>query len=165
MFKKKGNQAVFYGSNSLEIQTIIGPSVEVKGDFEGQGDVIVEGKLEGTLKTKDNLRIGPSAEIMADIEAENIYVGGKVKGNIKAKNEIELAENSVVVGDLVTQSLIVERGAMFNGHCLMAGESGVKKEEKGPGGPKRAEENGMKRINPALKEKLSFPREVKLPKV
>lgn len=148
MFKKKEGRAIFNDSDSDKIQTIIGPSIDVRGDFEGQGDVIVEGKIEGSLKTKNNLRVGPEAEIKADVEAENIYVAGRIQGNLKAINEVELAENSQVNGDIATQSLIIEKGAVFNGQCVMTSENGPRKNsrEKEVKEIKKNGENGLRKI-------------------
>lgn len=115
MFKKTDGAS----KESDDVQTLIGPSIEVRGDFEGMGDVVVEGKLFGTLKTKKDLRIGAEAVIDADVEAENIYITGEVKGNIKARETIEMGENSKVTGDIETKSIMIERGAVFNGSCVM----------------------------------------------
>ena len=38
-----------------EIETIIGPSVKVKGDFHGSGNIVVEGIVEGSLKSDSTL--------------------------------------------------------------------------------------------------------------
>ncbi|MBU4332346.1 polymer-forming cytoskeletal protein [Patescibacteria group bacterium] len=122
MFKKHDDNQI--PSNLEETQTIIGPGVGVKGDFEGEGDVIVEGKLEGSLKTKNNLRIGPGAKVSADLEADNVYIAGKVQGNIKAENEVELAESARIDGNITTHSLLVGRGASFNGQCSMVEDAG-----------------------------------------
>lgn len=128
MFKKRSENQI---TNSREeVQTIIGSGVEVKGDFEGEGDIIVEGKVSGSLKTKNNLRIGPGANIEADIEGENIYVAGNIKGNIKAINELELSESANINGDISAKSLLVERGACFNGHSQMTENINNKKKNK-----------------------------------
>ena len=38
------------GQDLNKFETIIGPSVKVKGDFNAQGNVIVEGTVDGSLK-------------------------------------------------------------------------------------------------------------------
>lgn len=119
MFKK--NEEI--SKEADDVQTLIGPSIEVKGDFVGGGDVIVEGKLSGTLKTEKDLRVGPEAKIEADVEAENIFVAGQITGNIKARAAIELGEGSTVNGDIETKSLVVEKGAILNGGCSMNEET------------------------------------------
>ena len=48
-----------------EVETIIGPSVKVKGNFQTKGSVQIDGQLEGTLKIEENLIVGENAKIIA----------------------------------------------------------------------------------------------------
>jgi cytoskeletal protein CcmA (bactofilin family) len=64
-----------------DVETVIGPSVKVEGDFEGTGDMIVDGIVVGNLKTKNFLQVGKEAKIKANIEAQNAYISGEVVGN------------------------------------------------------------------------------------
>lgn len=102
-----------------EAETIIGPSVKVKGEFNGQGDIIVEGVLEGTLKTNNRLRIGEKAKIKANVEAKDASISGEVVGNIKIKGYLELTANAKIVGDVEATTLSVEKGAAINGRLQM----------------------------------------------
>ncbi|PJB15851.1 cell shape determination protein CcmA [Candidatus Falkowbacteria bacterium CG_4_9_14_3_um_filter_38_19] len=106
-----------------EVETIIGPSVKVKGDFNGLGNVIVEGIVEGSLKTNGSLRIGDKAKVTASIEAKEAKIGGEVKGNVKIKGYLDITATAKIFGDLEAASLSIERGAMLNGKCTMAASS------------------------------------------
>ena len=111
-----------------EFETVIGPSVKVKGDFNGQGNIIVEGTVEGNLKTNGNLEVGEKAKITANVEAKEAKIGGQVSGNVKIKGFLEITASAKIFGDIETASLSIERGAIFNGKCLMAaGQSEIKK--------------------------------------
>lgn len=109
-----------------EAETIIGPSVKVKGDFYGQGNLIVEGAVEGSLKTGSSLYVGDKAMITADIEAREARVGGEIKGNIKVKGCLEVAASAKISGDIEAGNLSVARGAVLNGRIIMAPEGGEK---------------------------------------
>ena len=41
-----------------DAETVIGASIKVKGNFQGQGNIVIEGSLEGSLKTNANVFIG-----------------------------------------------------------------------------------------------------------
>lgn len=101
------------------IETIIGPSVKVEGDFHGDGDVIVEGIVIGNLKTKNDLKVMEGAKIQAEIEARNVFVAGEVLGNITAKDNIDLTTSAKVKGDLTANLISVEKGAIVNGKLTM----------------------------------------------
>ncbi|MFH0955925.1 MAG: polymer-forming cytoskeletal protein [Candidatus Falkowbacteria bacterium] len=126
MFNKQNQEKVFN-----EFETVIGPSVKVKGDFNGQGNIIVEGVVDGSLKTNGSLEVGKTAKITADVEAKEAKVGGQVAGNVKIKGFLEITATAKIFGDIETSGLSIERGAIFNGKCVMAtGTEEVKKINK-----------------------------------
>ncbi|MEI7497992.1 MAG: polymer-forming cytoskeletal protein [Candidatus Falkowbacteria bacterium] len=108
-----------------DVETVIGPSVKVKGDFVGQGDIIIEGFLEGTLKTVGNLFVGQNAEITASVHAKEGKISGKVVGNIKMSGFLEITATAHIDGNILAGQLSVERGAVINGQLSMK-ESGTK---------------------------------------
>lgn len=103
------------------IETIIGPSVKVDGEFHGEGDVIVEGIVTGTLKTKNNLKVMSGAKIQAEVEAKSAFIAGDVLGNITVQDDIEITASAKIKGDITTNILAVEKGAMINGKITMSG--------------------------------------------
>lgn len=115
MFSK--NQATTPSTKTIE--TIIGPSVKVEGDFKGEGDLVVEGILVGTLQTKNNLKIGQNALVEATISANNAFISGKVKGNITVKGKLEVTGTAVILGNIKAQILSVASGALIKGNLDM----------------------------------------------
>ncbi len=109
-------------TNTNEAETIIGPSVKVKGNFHGQGNIIIEGIVEGSIKTSRNLRVGKKAKIIANIEAGNANIGGEVVGNVKVNGYLEITANAKILGDVEASEISVERGALLNGRCTMIKE-------------------------------------------
>lgn len=114
MFNKNQNDAL-----PKKIETIIGPSVKVEGNFKGEGDIIIDGVLVGTLETENNLKVGNGAIIEASIRANNAFISGKIKGNLVIKGKLEIASTAVILGDIKTQILSVESGAHILGKILM----------------------------------------------
>lgn len=101
------------------IETIIGPSVKVEGNFKGEGDLIIEGVLVGSLQTKNNLKVGQNAVIQANINANNAFVSGKVKGNIRVKGKLEVTGTAMILGDVTAQILSIASGALIKGNINM----------------------------------------------
>lgn len=126
MFNKKNvmNESLGEEKNSstlagdAEVETIIGPSVKVEGDFVGEDNVDVEGVVIGNLKTSKNLRIGEGARVEADVFAENVYIAGEIIGNLKIKGKTELSRTAKIIGDLETGELSIETGAIVKGKCV-----------------------------------------------
>jgi cytoskeletal protein CcmA (bactofilin family) len=108
---------------TTEPETIIGPSVRVEGNFRGDGNVMVEGEVKGSIKTKRDVRIGEGAKVKANIDCINAYISGEVQGNIKTKEKLELSATAQVTGDIVVKSLQINSGAKLNGTIKMDEES------------------------------------------
>ncbi|MFH1192119.1 MAG: polymer-forming cytoskeletal protein [bacterium] len=111
-------------TNDRDVETIIGNSVKVEGDFVGEGNVIVEGIVSGSLKTNKNLKVGARARIFANVRAANALIAGEVNGNIIADEMIELTATAKVSGDIKAKIITISAGAVFNGKCSMGDVNG-----------------------------------------
>jgi cytoskeletal protein CcmA (bactofilin family) len=101
-----------------EVETVIGPSVRVEGNFMSNGNIAIEGTVKGTIKTTKDLRIGETANIEADIEASNITTSGTISGTIKVHDTLDLKQTGKIYGDVQAGILSVETGAILQGNCL-----------------------------------------------
>jgi len=106
-----------------EAETIIAASVKVEGEFVSQGNVLIEGVVEGSLKTERNLRVGEKARIGADVSAASATVAGEVRGNMVVSEKLELEPTARVFGDIKTKILTVASGAQINGRIMMGSEA------------------------------------------
>jgi cytoskeletal protein CcmA (bactofilin family) len=115
-----------------DAETVIGSAIKVKGNFQGQGNIIVEGSLEGSLKTDATVYIGDQAKIVANIDAKDATITGEVRGNIRTKNALAIGSTARIYGDLQYGEISIERGAIVNGQLLQAAEDQkkAKREEK-----------------------------------
>jgi len=124
------------------IETVIGPSVQVEGNFVANGDIVIEGIVSGSIKTEKNIRIGEQAKIFANISAANAVIAGEVQGNVKVKENLELTSTAKIFGDVKTKTLNVNAGASLHGKCL-AGDDKKSRLEKVEDA-KKAERNKIK---------------------
>ena len=122
MFNKENNKDI------KEAETIIGPSIKVKGNFHGQGNIIIEGKVEGSIKTNSYLLVGGESMISANIEAKNAKIDGKVTGNIQIEEYLEIGSTAIINGDINAKILSIAKGAIVNSNCSMGKQE--KNEEK-----------------------------------
>lgn len=105
-----------------DVETIVGPSVKVEGDFASKGNVVIEGMVMGSVKTDKNLRVEEGAHINADVRAQNVRVAGEIRGNVMVEGLLELTESARVYGDIRTNTLVVAAGATLHGNCIMEEE-------------------------------------------
>ncbi|MCP4460041.1 MAG: polymer-forming cytoskeletal protein [Cytophagales bacterium] len=104
---------------------IIGKGTTLTGDLETFGNLRVEGKLKGNIKSKSKIAFGQSSEVDGNVHAQNAEIAGHVSGTVEISETLVLKASAVIDGDIVTNKLLVESGATFNGSCKM----GVKSKE------------------------------------
>jgi cytoskeletal protein CcmA (bactofilin family) len=94
----------------------IGKTVVIRGEVKGSEDLIVDGRVEGTVTlVESRLTVGPNANVEADLSARDVLVLGRVQGNVVASGRVELRAGCVVEGDIRALRLAVEDNAVFRG--------------------------------------------------
>lgn len=111
----------YQNANPEEVDTVVGQSVNVEGDFASEGNIIVKGTVSGSVHTSKNLLVEAGAKIMANIRAGSAQIAGEVRGNIKIKDSLELGTTAKVMGDIEAQVLVLEAGALLHGKVTMPG--------------------------------------------
>ena len=97
----------------------------VNGSIETFGNIRVEGKVVGDIKTKSKAAFGHSSQVDGSVLAQNAEVAGHITGTIEVTEQLVLKATATIDGDIITNKLLVESGANFNGKCKM----GVKSKE------------------------------------
>ncbi|MCH7513469.1 MAG: polymer-forming cytoskeletal protein [Bacteroidetes bacterium] len=116
MFNKEEKKVAEEISNS---SNIIGKGTMVEGNLETYGNIRVEGQVIGNIKTKSKVALGQSSRVEGNILAQNAEVAGEVSGTVEVTELLLLKSTAVISGDIITNKLIVESGATFNGGCKM----------------------------------------------
>ena len=94
----------------------IGKSIVICGEVKGKEDLIVDGRVEGTVSLAESrLTIGPNADVAADLSARDVLVLGRVQGNVVATGRVELRSGCNLEGDIRALRLAVEDNAIFRG--------------------------------------------------
>jgi len=124
-------------SNSA-VETVVGPSVVVEGDFSSEGNILVKGTVSGNVKTAQRLTIESGAKILANVKAGESLIAGEVRGNVRCEGQLELTESARILGDITCKVLVVAAGALLHGKVSM---KGIEKEEA----PKRSTKSTRKK--------------------
>ena len=118
MFNKETKE-----TTSQNAETVIGASIKVKGDFHGEGDIIIEGSVEGEISTKQFVSVGSSAKIIANITAKNAKIAGNITGDLKIDGYLEILSTAVINGFVSAQEISIEKGAILDGKLSMKNDS------------------------------------------
>ena len=98
---------------------VIGQGITINGRLTGDEDLIIEGRVEGTIALNNHLIVEGPGAVVANIEAVELTVRGKVNGNIIASDVVSILADAVVIGDIRAPRIIVEDGARFKGNIEM----------------------------------------------
>ena len=113
--------------NTMEkdvIKAFLGDDTEFKGLLQFEGTVRIDGHFEGEVNTKDNLIIGESAHVKAEIKVGTIMIQGRLEGNIIADKKVHITNKGRVIGNVIAPALHIEDGAVLEGSVSM-----IKREE------------------------------------
>jgi cytoskeletal protein CcmA (bactofilin family) len=100
----------------MERTAEIGASVVIKGDVTAREDIVISGRVEGTVSVEEfSVTVRPGANLEADIDARAVIVGGEIAGTLTAAESIELQRTARVQGEIVAAVLRLDDGAVFNG--------------------------------------------------
>lgn len=134
MFNNKEIKEAEELSNS---SNIIGKGTILRGGIETFGNIRVEGKVIGDIITKSKAAFGHSSNIEGNVLAQNAEIAGTVDGKVEVTEMLVLKPSAVINGDIITNKLVIESGASFNGRCQMGVavkeiKIGEKREEERP---------------------------------
>ncbi|MFT5697168.1 MAG: type II secretory pathway predicted ATPase ExeA/cytoskeletal protein CcmA (bactofilin family) [Desulforhopalus sp.] len=90
----------------------IDKSMKVVGDIVSDGDLILDGELQGSFIGR-NLVVNESGRIIGEVKGENIDCAGHLEGRVVTKS-LKLKKGGCQVGTVMTVELEVELGAVMD---------------------------------------------------
>jgi cytoskeletal protein CcmA (bactofilin family) len=106
---------------SKDRTSILGPSIQFKGELSADEDLIIHGNIEGAITHTQRLTIGREGKVHASVEAQMVIVEGTVDGNVRASKSVAVRENAQLTGNISAPSVTIQEGAKFTGHVDMTG--------------------------------------------
>ncbi len=107
------------GQDTSAIQNIIAKKTQIIGDFVSEGDIRIDGIIEGNVITTGKVVVGLDGKITGTLESASAYFEGAFKGEMKIAGLLTLKSTAKIEGDVITEKLAVEPGAVFNVTCKM----------------------------------------------
>lgn len=102
-----------------EFSTYIDEQSSFEGKFSFSGAVMLNGRLHGEIVSNDTLVVGEKGVVNATIHAGTVQISGEVVGNVYATERVELGGSARMFGNVDAPVVIIEDGAVFEGHCRM----------------------------------------------
>lgn len=100
--------------------SVIGETLHFKGELSAGEDLVIEGKVEGTVNQgKCCLTVKPKGVLIANVNATKIFIEGKVEGDLSATVSVTIRDSGDVAGNIVAPKVAINEGATFNGSIEM----------------------------------------------
>lgn len=89
------------GSVSIGGKTMIGSTVVIDGNITSAEDLIIEGKVSGTITaTEHEVTVGQAGQLKANISAKIVRIEGKVEGDISGGEKVIISKTGNVLGNI-----------------------------------------------------------------
>jgi len=107
-------------SVSIGGKTMIGSTVVIDGNITSAEDLIIEGKVSGTIAaTGHEVTVGQAGQLKANINAKIVRIEGKVEGDISGGEKVIISKTGNVLGNIDAPRVTLEDGAKFKGSIEM----------------------------------------------
>ena len=93
--------------------SIISADLTVVGNLESAGDLQIDGRIEGDIKSR-SVTVGETAHVKGAIVADTVRICGTVNGEVRAAS-VTLARTAKATGDIIHETLSIESGASREG--------------------------------------------------
>ncbi len=93
--------------------SIISADVKMTGHIVSQGEIDINGQIEGDVRASA-LTVGETGAVKGEVIAESVVVRGTVEGRIRGR-KVQLCTGAKVRGDIFHASLAIEPNAIFEG--------------------------------------------------
>ena len=99
----------------------VGSSVVIKGELLAREDVVIAGRVEGTITVEGHLVVvEPGGHVSADVVAKGVVIAGTVSGSVVAEERIELRSTARVEGEISAPRIAIAEGATLSGRVETA---------------------------------------------
>lgn len=98
-----------------EFNTVLGPDATFKGDLTFDSAAKVQGRIDGSIKSKGLVFIADGSKCKASVTASEVAVEGHVEGNVHATERVEVKKSGRISGDIVAARMTMADGAAIEG--------------------------------------------------
>ena len=102
------------------LPNIIGSGTKFVGDIETNGDLRVDGVIDGNIKSQGKVVLGSGGSIRGTIKCVSAEISGSFDGKMEVSELLSLKASSSFKGEMSVNKLSIEPGAKFIGNCVMA---------------------------------------------
>ena len=105
---------------SSQAAAVIGPGVEISGDVNATADLVINGKIKGSIvQGSHTVEIGEHGQVIARVRAKLVKVSGEVRGDIIGDEKVMITRTGRALGNIAAPRVQLDDGALFKGSIDM----------------------------------------------
>ncbi len=103
-----------------KFSNLLQQDVVIKGEVHFPENVLIKGKIQGSLESQSEIILEKNSEIRGNIKANRIRVQGVIIGDLHCSQDVRIENSARVTGDINTPKLNIEPGSFFEGRSIMS---------------------------------------------
>jgi cytoskeletal protein CcmA (bactofilin family) len=110
--------------------SIVGDYAVLDGKFKISQSIEIDCELKGKLTVDGKITIQQNGFVSADVKTEEAEIIGRYVGDMEATGNVIIRETGVAMGNIKTDSLVINKGGIFNGNITRMTEVPILLDEK-----------------------------------
>jgi cytoskeletal protein CcmA (bactofilin family) len=106
--------------------SVLGKTLVFRGELSAEEDLVLQGRVEGSIHHTRSLTVGVDGVVVGDIHAASITVEGSVEGDMHGSASVSIGATAKVRGNIVAPRVGITEGAQFNGSVDMSSAASVR---------------------------------------
>ncbi|MFV8836206.1 polymer-forming cytoskeletal protein [Aquisalimonas sp. APHAB1-3] len=120
LFGKSGKETKRRGGGT----TIIATGTTLVGELKPEGNLHIDGRIEGNIRSEYDVSIGSDGSFEGDIQSHRMVVSGFARGRIEC-DSLEIVEQGKVLGEVSSRAFVIEPGGQFLGESRSTDQEAV----------------------------------------
>jgi cytoskeletal protein CcmA (bactofilin family) len=101
--------------SATERVSILGPTLHFKGELHADEELLIKGRVEGSITHSQRITVCPEGTVQASVRAQVIVVEGSLDGDLQAEKSVMVRETAKLRGNITAPSVSIVEGAHFTG--------------------------------------------------
>ena len=106
-------------NNASDKMSTLGPTLVLKGELIAEEDLMLKGRVEGSIQHTANLKISQEGSVKGNVKAKHITVEGTVEGDLVGTESVTVQAAARVTGNIFSRNVSLIEGSRFKGSIDM----------------------------------------------
>lgn len=105
---------------TVTLHSYVGSNTTIKGNFDCKEDFLIEGTVEGNLRSEGLIVLGKEAVVKGEVSAKEVAISGIIIGTVICLERLEVFESAKIMGTIQAPVLKMASGAQINARIIMS---------------------------------------------